>query len=203
MVSVLLAGLAVVLVGFSLAVVFYGLLAQIIRSGQAAASELAADFGVLILRSIGMVGLGLGAFTILGVPIALLVAGTLDSLPVVSLLLASLVLGVGIWMFVHLFLAPDALFVSLVGPVVAIRRSVTIVRHFFWESVLFVGLIVVITRGFALILPELARNLQVTGMVLAIVGHIYISAAVSASTMTYYRDRLERLQLTPRGSFLG
>src|SRR5438093_730340 len=63
-------------------------------------------------------------------------------------LVVALISGVAVWISVHIFFAPYALFVGVVGPVTALRRSATIVRHFFWESVVFVGLIVVIMMGF-------------------------------------------------------
>ena len=187
---------AVIVVGFSLAVVFYGLLAQIIRTGRAAAGALAAEFGVLLVRAIAMVIIAAAGVSALAFPIGFLLAGMVALAPALMTLLMSLIFGMAIWLGVHLFFAPDALFVGVVGPVTAVRRSVAIVRHFFWESVVFVVLVVVIMSGVPIILHELARNLQSPGMVLAICGHIYISTAVTAATMTYYRERFERLQLT-------
>jgi hypothetical protein len=187
---------AVIVMGFSLAVVFYGLLAQIVRTGRTAASALVADFGVLLVRALGMVIIAVTGMCLLALPIGFLLTGALNLAPALITLLASLILGVAVWLFVHLFFAPDALFVGLIGPIAAVKRSVSVVRHFFWESVLFVGLIVIIMSGFPIILHELARNLQAAGVALAIVGHIYISTSVTAATMTYYRERFERLQTT-------
>ena len=187
---------AVIVIGFSLAVVFYGLLAQIVRTGRTAATAMAADFGLLMVRALAMVIIAVAGMCALAFPIGFLLAGTVTLAPALITLLASLILGIAVWLFVHLFFAPDALFVGIVGPVTAVKHSVAVVRHFFWESVLFVGLIVVIMSGFPIILHELAKNLRTVGMVLAIVGHIYISTSVTAATMTYYRERFERLQTT-------
>ncbi|MSQ24261.1 MAG: hypothetical protein EXR58_06910 [Chloroflexi bacterium] len=192
--TVAIASAAIVTLGFSLAVVFYGLLAQVIRTGTAAFSSFTADFGVLWVRAFALLLIVLATLLTLAVPVGFLLAGTVAAAPTLLTIVASLVLGAGVWFFVHLFFTPDALFLGRIGPVAAIRRSVMVVRSSFWQSMGFVGLMVIITSGFPIILHELARNLQTAGMVLAILGHIYISTAVTAASMTYYRNRFERLQ---------
>jgi hypothetical protein len=57
-----------------------------------------------------------------------------------------------------------------------------------------VAIVVTVGAGFPIILHEVERNLQIIGIFLAICGHIYISAAVSVASMTYYRERYERIE---------
>lgn len=188
------ASLAILVVGFTLAVIFYGMLARLVRTGQAAVSSFAGDFPGLWVRAVGLFCIAIGLLGAAAIPLVLLLAGTASAAPALLTVVASLILGVAVWLFIHLFFTSDALFVSFVGPLAAIRRSVVLVRHYFWQSVGFVGLIVIISSGFPIILNELAKNLQVAGTVLAICGHIYISTAISAASMTYYKERYERLE---------
>lgn len=191
-VAVTAVSMAAILCGFALAVVYYGLLAQVVRAGRVSAATLASDFPVLLIRTVALVMLVLAAVFALGVPVGVIAAVQLA--PSATLLLTGLIAVAGFWLFVHFFFAPDALFVSEVGPLNALTRSARIVRTFFWQSLVFVGIVLVITLGFSRILNEVADSLRTPGMVLAIVGHIYISTAVTVATMTYYRERFDRLQ---------
>ncbi|MBI4212904.1 MAG: hypothetical protein HY534_01215 [Chloroflexi bacterium] len=190
--SLAIAAAAVLATGISLAVAYYGLLGQIVRNRTAAIAAFVPDFGVLWVRAAALFVISMAAILLFAVPVMILLTAAQGAAPAL-LIVASLLLGVAVWLFVHLFFTADALFVGVVGPVTAVWRSVTVVRHFFWESIGFVGLIVVVTYGMAILLHEVARNLQTTGIVLAIVGHIYLSASVSAASMTYYRERFDRL----------
>ncbi len=94
----LTAGVIVVL-GLSLAVLYYGLLAHVVRNGTAAVSSFAADFGPLWVRAASLFLISSAAALLFAVPAAVLLTAAQTATPTL-LILASLVLGVGVWLFV-------------------------------------------------------------------------------------------------------
>ena len=110
------------------------------------------------------------------------------------LVLTPILLGVILWLYVYLFFTTDALFVSKVPPRVAIQRSIAIVRYNFWSTLGFIALRMIISAGFLVLWVELARGLGTAGVALAILGHIYISTGLAAASMTYYKERYQRLR---------
>jgi hypothetical protein len=43
---------------------------------------------------------------------------------------------------------------------------------------------------------QIAVSLRTAGVAVSIVGHIYISAGLAAASMTYYKERFDRLRAT-------
>jgi hypothetical protein len=104
-----------------------------------------------------------------------------------------MLVGVFLWAFVYLFFTTDALFVSMVPPLAAMQHSVLVVRHYFWSTLGFIGLVLLISAGLSVLWQELAANLRLPGIGLGILGHIYISTGLAAAGMTYYKERIERV----------
>ncbi len=97
-----------------------------------------------------------------------------------------------LWMQLYLFFAPDAIFVSQVGPRQAIRRSVAVVRANFWAAVRIVVLITIILLGMGQVWLALASRAP-WGPALGILGNAYIASGLAAASMLFYRERMDAL----------
>ncbi|MPZ15621.1 MAG: hypothetical protein GEU73_14570 [Chloroflexi bacterium] len=182
-----------ILVGVGIGALFYGLLGQVVREGQARPYAFLPDLGDLYVWSLGLFGLFLAAFLVGGIPLGLLVT-TVDTVsPTFVGLLAPVLLGLLVWVFIYLFFTVDALFVSRIPPLSAARKSIQVVRHNFWSSLGLIGLILVISSGFPILWTALANNLRTPGTIAGIIGHSYLSAGLAAASMTYYKERFERI----------
>jgi hypothetical protein len=71
------------------------------------------------------------------------------------------------------------------------RASYQVVRRYFWQTVGFIGLSMVVTTGFPLALRSLAR--QPAGLALASLTHAFIASGMIAAAMLFYRDRARRI----------
>jgi len=109
-------------------------------------------------------------------------AGPLALLVVVPLLL----------IYVCLALTPEAIAVRQVGPLQAIKLSVLVVRHNFGRTLGLLAAIILVGQGFPLVLGLLAQ--EAAGMPLAIVGNAFISTALLAAGMFFFRERLAALE---------
>jgi hypothetical protein len=92
----------------------------------------------------------------------------------------------------YLFFAPDAIFVSRVGPIQAIRRSVAVVHSGVWSALTLAILITVILIGMSQVWIALAGQAS-WGLALGIVGNAYIASGLVAASMLFYRERMETL----------
>lgn len=140
--------------------------------------------------------LGFGAIVAVGavllfLPLVILTAVIealgLSAVPLVLLVVVPLLL-----LYVSIVLTPEAIAVQQVGPLRAIKLSVLVVRHNFWRTIGLLAAIFLVDQGFPLILGLLAR--QAAGVPLAIVGNAFISTALLASGMFFFRERLLALE---------
>jgi hypothetical protein len=92
----------------------------------------------------------------------------------------------------YLFFAPDAIFISRVGPIQAIRRSVRVVHAGVWSALTLAILITVILVGTGQVWIALASQVS-WGLALGIVGNAYIASGLVAASMLFYRERMEIL----------
>lgn len=140
------------------------------------------------------VGIAYGLGFALGIPF-LFFTGVLM---VVSPPLGGLVLGFLIviifWMSIYIGFTPEAIAVSGIGPLHAIRASFTIVRRNFWSTLFFLGLIFLITAGTGLIWNAFATSS--VGLVAAALGSAYIGSGLWAARMAFYREKLQRWHST-------
>lgn len=187
------AAIALLILGLSVATAFYGLLAQLVRNGHPAASAFAGEFGYLWIRVVALFFLAMAAMLAAGIPFLLLLVVAAALSPLLLAVVASVLLGAALWAFVYLFFTADALFITQVGPILAIKYSVRVVRYNFWSTLGFISLIVIISGGFPIVLNELPRVLHGTGAAIAILGHIYISSGLAAASMAYYKERFARV----------
>src|SRR2546430_10644884 len=96
-----------------------------------------------------------------------------------------------IWAIVYMFFAIEALLLSDVGPLQAIRLSVVVIASNFWAAITLIGLTFLITLGVPLAWQFITA--YPAGLVIAILGNAYIGTGVAAAGFLFYKERLERL----------
>ncbi len=191
--------LASIVLGLTVATLFYGLLAQGVRDGRAVLRSFLSDFPQLALWVVALFLLTVGVLILAGAPVIALLAttGAMGSQGVaagVASVMVAVLAGVGLWALIYLFFTPDALYIGRVPPLVAIQHSIRVVRYNFWSSIVIILLILLISSGLSVLWQQLALGLRTAGIAMGIVGHIYISAGLAAASMTYYKERFDRLQ---------
>lgn len=178
--------------GLLLGSLYHALVAQRVR---AEALSLLRAAGQSVSGFIRMLLYGLvlaGVLAMFGAPILLMVAVaySLDQF-LAKLLLVVAAMGWA-WMWIYLFFVPDAVFLSRVGPLQAIKNSVAVVRTSFWPAATFMMLSTLILLGMGRVWTEAAGRLSGPwGGVLAIVGNAYIASGLVAASMTFYQERNE------------
>jgi hypothetical protein len=158
-----------------------------------------------IVRVLGLLGTLLAVGVLLGVPVLLLVASTALVAPIVATVGLLLIVAAVLFAVVHLFFAVDAIFVSNVGPLGAIQRSVSVVRRHLHATVGLVLLTWLILAGMAQVWTVLASNLQPPyGIALSILGNAYIASGLIAAGMIFYFERADAQPLGgPPANALG
>jgi hypothetical protein len=100
-----------------------------------------------------------------------------------------------VWVGVYLYFVPDAIFVSQVGPLRAVRNSVLVVRGSFWSAVGIIVLVTVLLLGMGRVWELLAGTLPgPLGVGVGILGNAYIASGIIAASMGFYRERIEHLR---------
>lgn len=177
--------------GLLLSMLYLAPIAQVVRSGGADMLRAPRLAGRAWLRLLLLVALLSGVALVVIVPLSALAAVTalagLNLLAPFSILLQVAV----IWLFIYLYFVINAILVSDVGPLQAIRNSIAVVRHNFWASLGLMLLSALIVEG----LTRVFRLFTGTpvGIPLAIVANAYIGSGLAAASMIFYRDRLARL----------
>jgi hypothetical protein len=138
-------------------------------------------FGAIIAAAAALLFLPLVILT------AVVEAVGLSAAPLVLLVVVPLLL-----LYVCLALTPEAIAVQQVGPLRAIKLSVLVVRHNFARTLGLLAAIFLVDQGFPVVLGLLAR--QAAGVPLAIVGNAFISTALLAAGMFFFRERLLALE---------
>jgi hypothetical protein len=143
-----------------------------------------------VIDVLGLIGLLLGTALLLGIPVLLLIGFTALLSPPVAALGGALV-GAGLlFAAVHLFFAVDAIFISNAGPLLAIQRSVGVVRRHLRASVALILLTWLILAGMAQVWDVLDNTLQSPfGVALGILGNAYIASGLIAAGMIFYTQR--------------
>jgi hypothetical protein len=92
----------------------------------------------------------------------------------------------------YLFFAPEAIFISRVGPIQAIRRSVAVVQSGVWSALtlaIMISVILVVMGRIWIVLKDQPS----WGLALGIVGNAYVASALVAASMLFYRERMDTL----------
>lgn len=190
--SVVLLALGAILFGAFIGCVYRAILAQQAREGELSAQRLPAESVVAWYRVIVLALLLIVSGFLVILPLAFiaalasLVTGAATAL--MTVVVTTLVLAAQL----YLFFAPDAIFVSRVGPIQAIRRSAAVVHAGVWSALTLAILVTIIMIGMGQIWVMLASQVS-WGLALGIVGNAYIASGLAAATMLFYRERMETL----------
>lgn len=157
-----------------------------------------------VARVVGLVAALIGTGALLGLPVVLLIAFTAVVAPVVATLGVVLLGVAAACITLHLFFALDAIFVSDVGPLQAIQRSVGVVRRHLWPSLALVLLTWLILAGMSRVWDIVASNVQAPyGIAVSILGNAYIASGLIAASMIFYTERVESPSSTAVASALS
>jgi hypothetical protein len=144
------------------------------------------------VRVLGLVAALLGVGLLLGAPLLLLLGFIALFAQFVAMLGLVLLAGAVLFVGLHLFFAVNAIFVSDVGPLAAIQRSVGVVRRNLWPSIALVLLTWLILAGMSRVWDLLASNVQSPyGIGLSILGNAYIASGLIAASMIFYTERAD------------
>jgi hypothetical protein len=194
-------GLLLALAGFLLAMVYLVPIARVVRDGRPGLTSVAMPIWRSWLRLLALVLLLAGGLLALAIPLALVTAVlALSGLPLGPVVLFAAQVA-AIWLVVYLFFVIDAIVVSEVGPLRAIRYSVAIVRHNFWSALGLILLTLIISLGLPEVFKAIARF--TAGVPVAIVANAYINTGLAAASMLFYRERLARWQQQQRAAALS
>jgi hypothetical protein len=189
--AVLLA-LAAILGGSLLGCLYRAILAQQARDGGLSLWQLPREILVAWYRVIALVVLLFTAGIVVIFPLAFLAAVASLATAAATAVMTAIVVTLALAAQLYLFFAPEAIFVSRVGPIQAIRRSVAVVHASVWSALTLAILITVILVGMGQVWVALANQAS-WGLALGIVGNAYIASGLVATSMLFYRERMEIL----------
>lgn len=185
-------GMAAVLVGSLLGCMYRAILAQQASEGHVHPLDVPIDalvsWGRLLALSLLLI---VAAFFVI-VPLAFIAALLSFVAAGASALMTAVVVTLTLIAQVYLFFAPDAIFVSRVGPLQAIRRSVAVVRAGVWSALTLAVLVTVILIGMSQVWVALSGQAS-WGLALSIVGNAYIASGLVAASMLFYKDRMDTI----------
>jgi hypothetical protein len=187
----ILVALLLLLAGLFWLAVALTLVAPLARGEPLAPRQLLRQVPRCWFALLGFGAILVGAAALLFLPLVVL-AAVIEALGLSAAPLAFLVIVPLLLLYVCLALTPEAIAVRQVGPLRAIKLSVLVVRHNFWRTVGLLAAIFLVDQGFPLILGLLAQ--QTAGVPLAIVGNAFISTALLAAGMFFFRERLLALE---------
>lgn len=188
----MLIGLGAVLLGTFVGCLYRVILAQQARDDGLTWRSILQDAALAWLRVIAMnLMLGIGGFFLI-VPLAFMTAIASLVTTAASGLMFAIVATVGFAVQLYLFFASDAIFISRVGPIQAIRQSVRVVHAGIWSTLTLAILLAVILFGMGQVWVAMASQAS-WGLALGIVGNAYIASGLVAARMLFYRERMEIL----------
>lgn len=190
--AVVLLALGALLLGALFGCVYRTILAQQAREGEVSAQRIPSESVVAWYRVITLALLLIVVGFIVILPLAFIAAVASLVTGAATALMTGLVTTLALVAQLYLFFAPDAIFVSRVGPIQAIRRSAAVVHAGVWSALTLVILVTVIMIGMGQFWMLLASQAS-WGLALGIVGNAYIASGLAAATMLFYRERMETL----------
>jgi hypothetical protein len=187
-----LLALGIMLAGLWLSCLYLGLIAQVVRDGQTDLRTMAGAVWRYWSRLVAFLLVVLSLLCLGAIPLGIVYVALSSVSSTASEFLAFLVQIGLIWAIVYLFFAVQALLLSEVGPLQAIRLSAAVIAGNFWAAITFIGLTFLITLGLPIAWQLIAN--QPAGLALGIIGNAYIGTGVATAAFLFYRERLERLK---------
>lgn len=189
--TAVLIALATMLGGALIGCLYRALLAQQARDGGVSVRQLPAQAAAALYRVVALIILLFAGGIAVMLPLAFIAAvaslATSAATALMTAIMATLVLIAQL----YFFFAPDAIFISRVGPIRALRQSVAVVQGGVWSALTLAILITVILIGLGQIWLLLASQ-ATWGLALGIVGNAYIASGLVAASMLFYRERMEQ-----------
>jgi hypothetical protein len=179
------------LIVFPIGVLFLTLVGAAVRGEPAWQRDLWRAMVRIGAAVIGVMAILVAAFVLIGLPFAFVAALLMAVNDVLGVLAFSLILVVMIWVQIYVGFANEAIVMSRVGPLRALRASFELVRRNLWGVVGFLLLSLLITRGTEVIWEMLGTSM--IGGVAAALGSAYIGVGLAAARMAFYRERVRRL----------
>ncbi|MGC9041878.1 MAG: hypothetical protein ACP5MJ_20500, partial [Roseiflexus sp.] len=176
------------LIVFPIGVLFLTLVGAAVRGEPAWQRDLWRAMVRIGAAVIGVMAILVAAFVLIGFPFALVAALLMAVNDVLGVLAFSLILVVMIWVQIYVGFANEAIVMSRVGPLRALRASFELVRRNLWGVVGFLLLSLLITRGTEVIWEMLGASM--IGGVAAALGSAYIGVGLAAARMAFYRERV-------------
>ena len=194
--TVVMLALGALLLGALLGCFYRAVLLQQVREGELSALRLPSESVVAWYRvvALGLLLVSAGALVILLLAFiaAIFSRMTGAAMTLMTGIATMLAIIAQFYLFLYLFFTWDAIVVSQVGPIQAIRRSAAVVQTGVWSAITFVVLVTVIIIVMGQIWVMLASQAS-WGLALGIVGNAYIASGLAAATMLFYRERMETL----------
>lgn len=190
----LLAGLAATAVaaGVLVASIFRVLLAHAAAgSGRLTAAVTPAVVGSVALALAGWAVIVFGMLVLVAMP-AVVVSGlgAAAGYPEASIVWILVLLPIG-WGYVHFFFSVPALTLERRGAMQSLRASHRVVRQFFWQTIQFIAVSLLMTTGLTFALREMATSAG--GALLAVCINAFVASGLIVAAMLFYRDRASRL----------
>lgn len=143
------------------------------------------------LRFAGLLAIATGVLLLLLGPVlvataVLLIVG-INASPLIAL--ASMI--IGIFAFLILVMAWDAIVVSEVGPLKAVQHGYAIVRAYFWPTIGLVGAWLLMVIGLAEVWLEIADSAP--GLLIAVVANAFFASGLAMASMLFYSQRIQTL----------
>ena len=196
--TIVVVAIALEVIGILLGVFYLGLLAQQVRDGRVDLPRLARAIWRYWLSIVGFLLIVLGVAVFVGLPVGvflgvmfLISAGLGAGLMAVLATLLNIAMLLGL---VYLFFLTDAVVISEVGPIKAVKNSVKVVARNFWSALALMVITFVIVAGTRVIWDYLSA--ETWGTIAAIIGNAYIASGLSAASMLFYKTRMASLKET-------
>ena len=191
--GLLLAFLLANMIVLPLSALFLTQLAAAVRADWTAPFPELRRAGRATLAILGYIGVFGGIVLALGVPFLFLTSLLIFFSPTLGLLMLSLLTIVWFWIKIYVGFTPEAIVMSGIGPLRALKASFNIVRRNFWGTLGFLAISYVIAMGSGVIWMTLVSSSPI-GQIIAIVGSAYLGSGLLAARMAFYRERLRRWQ---------
>jgi hypothetical protein len=190
--AVMLILFAALAIGMLLGSLYYAILAQEVRDGSIKPNRLPAQTLRSWLRVMAYLLLLAGMGIVIGLPIGLLAVGATILSPALGSLALSAIMMALVWFGIYLFFVPNAIFLSQVGPLQAVKNSIAVVRINFWGAIGIVVLITLVLLGMSRVWEMASERITSPwGVAVGILGNAYIASGLIAASMRFYRERIE------------
>lgn len=178
------------LAGVALSSAFLVMLANSARERRQSPTQFARTTAIVSVRLLGAIALAAAAVAVLFGPLAGIWAASSAAGADLGPLFAVLALVLGLALFAMFWFAPDAIVMSDAGPIDAVKRSASVVRSFFWQSLGFLAASTIISIGLGDLWLRLAKSAP--GLLIGVVANALFSSGLAIASFLFYNSRIQR-----------